>query len=334
MNSKLKEFYTNSLAYLDELSVIAITETWLSDSIYDNEIVDPNFYNLYRSNRDFSATNTVKGGGVLLAINRKLRSKPIDLNKLPNTYFSDLKFIDAVAVEISLHKTTLVIILVYIPPDRPTTEYDLLYESFECMYNLFSSNLVILGDFNIKEYNDCSNNIRNPTSLFDATCQMANFFSVSQFNDIPNENNRLLDLVFSNVDNCKVELPDYHIFHRVIHHPILKVTLNIPYSKASIITTAPDSKSFNFRKANYPLLYHQMSLINWDFLESINDVDDAVNQFYDRLNSVFLMCVPLKSSTNNRTLKNKIKNNNKSFPPWLTSDLKNAESEKQVLSRV
>ncbi len=68
---------------------------------------------------------------------------------------------------------------------------------------LYNSNLLILGDFNIPEFQDCYCHLKNPTDIYNTTCQFASFFDIKQYNHILNENNRLLDLVYTNL-NCRV----------------------------------------------------------------------------------------------------------------------------------
>ena len=53
-----------------EFDIIAISETWLHENIYDNEIL-PAGYTLFRSDRG------TKGGGVMLAIKDELTCKQL-----------------------------------------------------------------------------------------------------------------------------------------------------------------------------------------------------------------------------------------------------------------
>ena len=57
--NKLSQF--QSFVYSHNFDVIAITETWLSNSIFDNEILPTN-YKIYCNDRGS------RGGGVLLAV--------------------------------------------------------------------------------------------------------------------------------------------------------------------------------------------------------------------------------------------------------------------------
>jgi len=76
-NHKLSIFYTNprsiinklqqfqSLVYSKSYDIIALTETWLTDSVFDNEILPTN-YIIFRKDR------SSRGGGILLAINNRI----------------------------------------------------------------------------------------------------------------------------------------------------------------------------------------------------------------------------------------------------------------------
>ncbi|CAG9094421.1 unnamed protein product [Plutella xylostella] len=56
---------------LNDYDVIALTETWLYEGIYDEELFDGR-YVVWRRDRDYERTQQERGGGVLLAIKRDL----------------------------------------------------------------------------------------------------------------------------------------------------------------------------------------------------------------------------------------------------------------------
>lgn len=57
--------------YTCHYDAIALTETWLDDRTNNAEIISNNF-NVFRSDRNFIATDTKRGGGVLIALNKKI----------------------------------------------------------------------------------------------------------------------------------------------------------------------------------------------------------------------------------------------------------------------
>jgi hypothetical protein len=81
--------------------VVIISETWLKDSVLDNELCNSSYY-IFRSDRDFTTCQCSRGGGVLVAVSTAFVVERIDLN---NTDFSLLPNVDIVCVKISIPKT-------------------------------------------------------------------------------------------------------------------------------------------------------------------------------------------------------------------------------------
>nr|CAI5844954.1 unnamed protein product [Callosobruchus analis] len=63
----------------NEYPIIAVTESWLESSISDFELF-PQTYSFYRSDRDFSSTSCMRGGGVLIAVAEHLSSTRVELD--------------------------------------------------------------------------------------------------------------------------------------------------------------------------------------------------------------------------------------------------------------
>ena len=53
---------------------------------------------------------------------------------------------------------------------------------------------------------------------------------------------------------------------------------------------------FSFRKANFPAMYQLFQNVDWNDLDDFNDVNIAVRHFYNKVNSIFEICVPKVSS--------------------------------------
>ena len=95
--NKLRCF--QSFIYAHDYSFIVLTETWLHDYIYNNELI-PSGYTIYRKDRNS------KGGGVLVAV--KSIFKSIQLTSPDN--------LEVVAVTVHAHHS-FTICAVYIPPN-------------------------------------------------------------------------------------------------------------------------------------------------------------------------------------------------------------------------
>ena len=118
--NKLTHF--QSFVYSSSFLIYVLTETWLSPSYLNGEIL-PTDFAVYHSDR------SSRGGGVLVAVNYLLPS-----HQLPSPSHLEL-----ILVEIEL-ATSLLICVVYIPPNA-SSDYCLHILHF--LLNLFPLNLPV-----------------------------------------------------------------------------------------------------------------------------------------------------------------------------------------------
>ena len=112
--------------------IIGVTETWLNDSITNNEILPIDFV-VYRKDR------VSRGGGVMLAVHSYISSKLISS---PDT-------LELVVVEIKQIPCT--VCTIYVPPNSDL-EYMSSLVSFLSTLST-SKNLIVMGDFNSPDIN-------------------------------------------------------------------------------------------------------------------------------------------------------------------------------------
>ena len=110
--NKFNQF--QSVVYTKNFDIICVTETWLNNTVFNNEIL-PTSYTIYRKDR------VNRGGGVLVAIN----------NSIP----SQLCHVSNSIEMISVHLNARPKLLLYIPPNC-TSEYQ-----HETLYTLAISNI-------------------------------------------------------------------------------------------------------------------------------------------------------------------------------------------------
>ena len=173
--------------------------------------------------------------------------------------------------------------------------YNSVFDTFCSLNYIFNSDLLLLGDFNIPDYNSNISNFQN-------------FLELQQFNSINNVNNRLLDLVLANKE-CEVERAVDILLDEDTHHPSIVILYNIRTKQKNNKIIIKPTNYYNFKKANFPLLYQNLFEIDWSFLSNINEVELATQQFYDKLDTVFSECVP-KSIPPSHT-----------YPPWFNGEL-------------
>lgn len=138
LKTKLQSAYINIQS--EDYDIICLTETWLSNDIFDTELFDTD-YEVIRLDRSHEITKKKRGGGVLLALKQEFKFRTLD--HLEN--MSD-KF-ESVCVRIS-GPLKLDLCLVYFPYQK--------LESIKTFIKLIEKrdpnldhNLLFLGDFNI-----------------------------------------------------------------------------------------------------------------------------------------------------------------------------------------
>ena len=186
LRSKTKPVYLS--ACVNEYTLYAITESWLSGDILNSEIV-PSDYTVLRHDRDPKTSGRKVGVGVFLGVSSDVDLAPLDLS--PVTAFSPL--INAVGGTCTVGTNQFLIIVVYLPPDTPCQVLENFFSSLEIIIG--GKDALILGDFNIPHLGN--DNIKDSKSIscsdFMYSCELR------QFNNILNCNSRSLDLVISNL---------------------------------------------------------------------------------------------------------------------------------------
>lgn len=287
-------------------AIFALSETWLDPSINCNELF-PNSFNVFRSDRKFSELNCTRGGGVLLAVTNQIISSIVDLNT--PAFLNLTPQIDIIAVKITLKVSVFYLLNIYIPPNISDDSFEHLVEAIESLECLQNKNILIVGDFNISLYAEYLKNGRSNrrVAVLNGFCLT---LGIQQCNFIRNSNNRILDLVlYSSNEFCNVERCEDCLVHEDDHHPALLISsLNFSHTSSQDKISNNYHNCYNFRKANFPLMYQMISSIDWTFLEVFLDIEQACTYFYGKLYNVFDACVP--KYTNIRPRK---------YPPWFNA---------------
>lgn len=312
LRSKTTDVF-NSIAQ-SSLEIIALTETWLNASISDCELFGSEF-NVYRADRNFLLRDVTRGGGVLIGVHEKFVSAQVNLSV---NAFPQLQYIDVVAVKVMLNVSYVYLINLYIPPNTPFEEFRGFFEALESLHFLYDSKLVVLGDFNIPEY--ACNTRTAKTSALD---NFSDFFGLTQNNFVFNQNNKLLDLVLTNW-SCLVERSLEPLVEEDVHHPALEVTVSLNQRlRNNNILKSSLVDCYNFRRANFYSLYDLMSGVDWSWLGTYTNPEDASIQFYGKLYNLFDQCVPKYSRCNNNK-----------YPPWFDSNIVRQIREKSKYWRL
>lgn len=297
LNTKTHEFFNASSS--SQYRLIALTETWLHEELKSTELFNDNFI-VFRSDRNFSATNTKRGGGVLIAINKELSAVELNLSRI----CCEIQKIDIVGVKIAVKHQIIFIFVVYIPPGLNQDYYNKLFDVLQGLDYLNGHNVYFVGDFNIPEYNQ--NNVSTGTLI--SLKSFCSYFEFEQYNNVTNSKNRILDLVFSDkycavIKSCDVLLAEDE------HHPSLDIEISVdkPNDDRSFAKCA--KRKFNFRKADFNNLYRAINFKNWDFLNTYTDVNEACEVFYQSIYEVLELYVPKTIPSSGK------------YPPWFSHSI-------------
>lgn len=164
-----------------------------------------------------SLTGRSRGGGVLVAFSNKLKFDVVDISII----HSQIPLVDIVVCKCVLSYAITTLILLYIPPDISFSDFEHLLDLLEIF--IIDCRLILIGDFNLPTFS-MSQGSNTPT-LFLSFIRSHN---LEQVNNISNSNNRLLDLVLTNLQSSvSVDRDTLPFVSEDDHHPALSILLNI-----------------------------------------------------------------------------------------------------------
>ena len=287
--------------------IFAFTESFLNDTVLDSEISSN--YTIHRSDKNFSRINCTRGGGVLIGVNPSFTSCKLDISNLG---FDSVPMIDILVVKINSSFQNFYVVVAYVPPSPRTCveDIDVFFEYLIALCFTLEGDVIILGDFNIPAYSD---SLMDQIGSDGRLKPLLNFLEMSgyrQYNFVRNSNLRLLDLILSNIE-CRVSKATDVLLDEDHHHPSLEIFIKHKLSSKEKKICNGNFKSYNFRHADFALLYDMLLNVDWSFLKDITDPNKATLQLYSRLDKIFEVCVPMTKRFNKRQ-----------YPPWFTVNIK------------
>lgn len=144
---------------------------------------------------------------------------------------------------------------------------------------LLGKSVIIVGDFNCY-------NLGSTAPTYDHRSFIIQMFlhtlGLNQYNQIYNCNNRLLDLVLTNI-NCEIAI-DRDMSPIVLedpNHPALSISVFLKQQADLRAFMSNNNKRYNFKRADLIGLYSHVANTDWSFIENFTDVDEATTAFYD-----------------------------------------------------
>lgn len=309
LRSKTNNF---RLGLLDsDYDIVALTETWLNSSINNSELFS-NEYVVFRRDRDANLTGMERGGGVIVGIKRCFVAKRLfELETESENMWIKLKLSNNYSVILSI---------VYFSPSSNFETYKNFFEKLD-LYNFRNERLLLLGDFNLP-ITGVQCDLKKENNI----CKQLLFFmrmhSLASVNNVINFKGRTLDLVLTDINDLEVSEESLPMVNIDRYHPALNIYFKINGCMSALEKLVDEVRpNYNFSKADFNLLYSSLRESNWNDLYCIQNTDEAVKFFYDKMYDIFNLSVPKKRHFNSK------------YPNWYSKNLKVLIKRKEKIRR-
>ena len=301
INNKMDELWAlaDSDPCFKTCSLIALTETWLSDKIGEDHVMIDGF-RLFRWDRDRKKTGKCKGGGVCVYVNSKW-CHPHNCHAKQSYTDKNIELLTVSARPYYLPRefTHVLITTVYMPTDSNYTEAtdSLLHYTNELETDFPDTLRIICGDFN-----KCKAQKAMKGYHQHVTC--------------PTRGQNTLDLLFTNVKNshsckrlCALGRSDHNLIY--LHPEYRPLTQREPPVE-KVVTS--------WTRQAWDTLRASLECTDWSVLtEDARDVTEAADTVTSYINFCVESCVPKKTI--------KLFSNNK---PWVNREVKQVLNKKKI----
>jgi hypothetical protein len=191
-------------------------------------------------------------------------------------------------VKLTFKRAIILVCVVYFPPNSDEECFSRFYQKLEMAANSVKDrNIFIVGDFNL------------PSCKFSKSEHnyFLNFFELKQLNTVMNYNNRMLDLIYTNISPSKilVKKHDLPLVTEDLNHPTLyniDISLQCSMFQNNDSDKIPINNDFRwkFTESKLPLLKKLISSSSWMKVYNCTNVDPAVEKFYEGMYELFDKC--------------------------------------------
>lgn len=275
LRTKTRAFFKSVSAA--QYNIVVLTETWLSDQQFDNEVFPPKF-NVCRYDRKSSI-----GGGVIIATdNESFSSEHIDLNIINGT---ELEY---VCVKIAGERKSVFIYAFYIPPNSGNEVYQGHMEAIDGLKMSNTDTLMVIGDANAANIQWTRNN--HQKNCFAAYGKMSNVYAdfiqffpcrnLFQMIDRQNHAGNVLDLCYSTEPELTtIEYPQKALSYPIDpHHTHFELSFDLETAKKK----EPVVRSvWAYHRTDFESMVYLLGEESWEHVLSATSVNDAFDCFYD-----------------------------------------------------
>lgn len=298
--------------------VIVLTETWLNENVLDSEIFDCRYQIFRRDRQSGTFSGGKEGGGVLIAVHKSINAYRnasfesccedlwVTLDFSNNHYLKNTKKIHLCAT--------------YLAP--PVNINLITYFTNKVSSVINDDPVIVIGDFNLSNIEWTKSSQHHHAISNFGTNNISKTFveflssnDLYQYNIVKNKQNRILDLVISNlIYPIEVTRSCDSISKVDDFHPPLQITLQLNQPKT---LGNKRTKIYKFHKADYHEIRSRLEKTDWDNVLKSDTVDMSVAAFYSVLRHIISELVPLQNPSR------------KSYPVWYSNALIKMLKEKE-----
>ena len=150
---------------VNNIDILLVTETWFKDTQLDSEVAIPG-YSIFRRDRDLTASNLSRGGGVAVYFHNSI--SPLVQRR---SDLEPLAPIECVCLELKLHKAhqnqrPVLVFNFYRPPHQPIDFFvHHLHTTLVDLVDSQTHSIVVTGDFNAKLSSWCASDTNTPDGI-------------------------------------------------------------------------------------------------------------------------------------------------------------------------
>ena len=257
--------------------IIFVTESWLNNSILDDEIALEN-YICFRKDRSEG-----NGGGVMLYIHASLNAHPLDLTEFPS-----LEVVGAILC-IS-NDTKLLVATVYRPPNMKINTDSSLHNLFKQFSENQAKIKIISGDFNLPDIDWVKQTFPRYLDLFISALQQGDW---QQHVTTPTRGKNILDLIFTNgITHTCIKVGDHF---PQSDHKLLQMEFSLNTENKQLCQSLAPFRNWSEFDTSTALSYIQSC--NWNIFLNTSHLDECLVEFYLHINNCLDTLAPLTPNT-------------------------------------
>lgn len=267
---------------LNDVDIIFISETWLTDIVKDRELSLNDRYSVFRKDRES------RGGGVIILVKKSLSCSVVDC----------LSAVEAVSVDVLLGYNTIRFVCCYITNADGGVKRDQIVDVDKLFEALVDDRpIIICGDFNLPhiQWNTATiSSSLSVDSLFVNSCLNNGLTQlVTENTRTPNgsEHGSVLDLLLTTdpaiIGDLHVTSPPIKTDHMALSFQVLieRQCQDVP------------GGGFDFYRGNYEQISQNLSLVSWSrFFSDCHNVDAMYNKYIGYMHFLIESFVPKRTN--------------------------------------